>query len=177
MKTTKAKPIVRLAIGLAAIMLVWSPWSARRKAAADAPTTRVQVFGAIGITMGQTAQVNVLTPPPVGDRPGPLPPPIGDRTTSVEMFLVADDGSVVQQKMADLAPGRSATLSLNGDDFVRSGRIQLHAIVRFLPPPTGDQPPPVNDRCGAGGLVSTVEVIDNATSRTSFVLIPPPTGD
>ena len=170
MKTTKARSIVRLAIGLSAIILAWPAWSARHKAAADAPDARLQVFGSFGITPGQTAQINVLVPPPIGDMPGALPPPTGDRPISVGIFFVDGDGSVRKETMVDLVPGGSAALSLNGDDVARSGRIQLHALVQFSQPSSGDPGT-------ARGVVSTVEVIDNATSRTSFVLVPPPVGD
>jgi hypothetical protein len=167
MKTTKARPIVRLAIGLSAIILAWSVWGTHRTSANQPPEPEVQAFGPFGVTAGQTAQINVVNT-------GLQQPPDPDRPLTVDVSFVDADGSVRKQRTVDLASGQSTMLSLNGDDFLRgSGGIQLHALGRFNQPPEPDRSGG-RDQSRLPAIVSSVEVIDNATSRTSFVLPPEP---
>jgi hypothetical protein len=170
MKTSNARPIVGLSIALAAVILAWSAWGTHRTSAAQPPEPEFQAFGPFGIAVGQTAQINVVNP-------GLAQPPDPDRPVTVDVSFVDSGGSVQKQTTVDLAPGQSTMMSLNGDDLLRgSGRVQLRALVRFNQPPEPDR--------GGGGnqsrlpaIVSSVEVIDNATSRTSFVLQQPPEPD
>ena len=143
-------------------------------------------FGMVGITPGQTIRLNVVNLFPPGPTMPELPPsPIRVTLTFLDReghLFRNRDGSPVG-RVAMLEPGESAFLNLSADQFAGgAARLQLRAVVTVQPPPVpeGQLPPPTGDR-----IATTVEVIENATARTSLVMsgppsvqkLPPPIGD
>lgn len=112
-------------------------------------------FGMFGITQGQTARLNV-----VNLETGEFVPCI-----RVELSFIDGDGNTLLQKVYDVDRGKSAFLDLNGNQFVgRGGRTQIRAQVRFVgTPDTRDDPFFRN-------CLPTLEVIDNVTGRTNFIV-------
>lgn len=113
-------------------------------------------FGSIGITADQTVRVNV-----VNTRLAPNGPPqrvlVGFVDAGGNAVLNADGFPLVLDTM--LAPGQSAFLDLPGSPVVGADpRAQLRAVVQPDGPPTR--------------ILSTLEVIDNATARTALILQP-----
>jgi hypothetical protein len=128
-------------------------------------------FGMVGVTRGQTARVsvaNVVAPNDSGWPPGP--------TRVVLTFLNVEgqpfrgrDGSILR-RAASLERGQAATLDLSADDLQwppGPTRVQLRAVVNAQAPPStdGGAPPTAGD-----GIAATVEVFNDNTLRTSFVL-------
>ncbi|MCA1593263.1 MAG: hypothetical protein LC754_11560 [Acidobacteria bacterium] len=129
-------------------------------------------FGMVGITRGQTIRLsvaNVIASNDSGWPPGP--------TRVVLTFLDGDgqifrncDGSPVRQAVL-LERGQATILDLSADDLQwppGPTRLQLRAVVNAQPPPIGDS----SDRQprAGDGIAATVEVFNDSTMRTSFVL-------
>ncbi len=109
-------------------------------------------FGMFGITQGQTARLSVANL-----ASGELVPAV-----QVELSFIDGDGNTLLQKVHTIHQGKSAFLDLSGNQFAgRGGRTQVRALVRFVgTPDTRDDP----------FFLPSVEVIDNATGRTSFLV-------
>jgi hypothetical protein len=142
-------------IGLLALLTVWSGSPAMAQTRdSDASTT---FFGLVGITFGQTAQLNVV----YSDPPDPGIPVL------VEMAFFDSDGNVLARSVETLLPGKSASLRVNGSTFTRFGsRLLLRAVVKagVSPEPFGVSPTPFRD-----ATISTFEVVENALQRTLFL--------
>jgi hypothetical protein len=126
------------------------------------------LFGQVGVGAGQTLQVNaVFSNPPDPDQPQP-------GAITVRFSILDDTGAVVASSVERIMPGHSASLSFtprpdpNGN---AAARANLHGVVVTQSPPDPDRK--------AGRVIGTVEVIENATGRTNFVLgsNPPPDPD
>ncbi|MEP7338230.1 MAG: hypothetical protein ABI977_10840 [Acidobacteriota bacterium] len=132
-------------------------FSTTTRAGAIASTTESfsRNFGMVGITQGQTARLNL-----VNLEPGEFVPCV-----KVELSFIDGAGNTLMQKVYDIDRGKSAFLDLNGNQFVaRGGRTQIRAQVRFVgTPDTVDNPDLRN-------CPPTLEMIDNATGRTSFIV-------
>ena len=109
-------------------------------------------FGMFGITQGQTARLSVANLDS-----GEFVPCV-----RLELSFIDGDGKTLLQKVYDVEHGKSAFLDLSGNQFVgRGGRSQIRALVRFVgTPDTRDDP----------FFLPSLEVIDNATGRTSFLI-------
>ena len=163
--STKITTVLALAalVGAAAI------WEVRRVRAAQAPPMKAARFAMMGIVRGQSLRINasnIATPDP-NFPPDPC---------RVRMAFVDEDGNVLtnprtgeaERRTIILQRGKSAFLHLNADDFLGldtngGGRVQLRAVftAQTLQDGNGQLPP---DPC-----TPELEVIDNATSKTSFV--------
>jgi hypothetical protein len=107
--------------------------------------------GLFGIAMGETANLNYTN----GDR---------DPAEVVMMFLDTS-GGVIKSSRARVAPGHSFGLLLPySETNSRAGRVQVRALVRFARP------------SDSALSISSVEVFDDATGRTSFGLLLPAVG-
>lgn len=115
-------------------------------------------FGMFGLTAGQTARLNL-----VNLEPGEFVPCV-----RVELSFIDAEGHTLLQKVYDIERGKSAWLDLNGNQLMgRSGRVQVRAQVRFVgTPDTRDDP--FFRHC-----LPTLELVDNATGRTTTFLNPP----
>lgn len=119
----------------------------------------------IGITAGQTARFSGLNPG--------VPVPLATALScAAHVAFMDDQGNLL--KMADMKvdPGKSVSVDLNRDTDVSTSaaRLQIRAVLTFTPPTSGT---PISGAFGGFlslaatcRLMSTLEVFDNATSKT-----------
>lgn len=146
-------------------LAAFSAWGASTALASDPPEPERIAFGQIGIAAGQSVQLNVV-------HPGLNAPPEPESPVAVHLTILDSHGNTLASSVERLLPGGSVSLTLNRDTLpARTGnRMSLRGLVSF-------QAPPEPERQGRTRLVSTLEVIDNVTGRTSFVLQAPPEPD
>jgi hypothetical protein len=154
---------------LAALVGAGTIWEVRHVRAAQTPPLKAARFAMMGIVRGQSVRINAsnITVPDPNLPPDPC---------RARLSFVDEDGNVLtnprtgeaEQRTIILQSGKSAFLHLNADDFLGldtngSGRVQLRAVftAQTLQDGNGQVPP---DPC-----TPELEVIDNATSKTSFV--------
>lgn len=182
MKTlnTKSKLIAIAALVVIAAVCAVFHIEQRAQAQDHAPPVPDRIsFGMVGITRGQTARINVsnLLSPPQPDAELP-PSPI-----RVEMMFVDGEGNPLLnnegnpiRRVVMLEPGRSAFLQINANNLLGRDEVRLNfrAVVTVIPP---------RDIVCPCSFPATVEVVNNATGRTEWVLsgehfrIPPPVHD
>jgi len=132
-------------------------WNATRVKAFN-PQPDPPAFAMLGITHGQTARLNVVDTMDVP--PGPC--------REVELMFLDSVGNIRRRSVQCLMSGHAAFLDLNGDFLEMTGnRAQIRAKVHLINPTEGTMT----------NFVATIEVFDNETGRTSFVLVPPPEPD
>lgn len=122
-------------------------------------------FGIFGIIPGQTVRLNVVNTSP----PDPNIPPDPCRV----VFTIRDGSGnayvrpngTLATKTVSLNGGESAFIQLNADNLPRTsdGRFTIR------PDASIQQPDPING-IPPGPCIPTVEVINNSTGRTQFVL-------
>ncbi len=120
--------------------------------------TELKTVGVLGITPGQTARLNVFGPPFAN---GLLPPAAPIRACSATLSFVDPQNNHLKDMSVLIAPGQSTFLDLNMDVDVpaTTARLQIRGVVAI------QNPDPVF--CNA---IPTVELIDNATKRTTAIL-------
>jgi hypothetical protein len=132
-----------LGVIAAACILHFAP----RTQAAESP---FWVFGVSGIAPGETARLNVVT---VGVR----------ETVAAQLIFFDTNGGILMQTSVALVPGRAVSLDLPFLERSAVGnRLAFYPMVRLGAKPGGE-----------GYVIPTVEVIDNATGRTSHVIEDP----
>ena len=174
MKTKRTLTIATVLVALAALLTLGVFRGTRNVHAQDQTPPPVNdriSFGMVGITEGQTARVNVSNVIAQNDSnfpPGPIRVAIVVVNSNGNPFRNRDGNPI--RKVVMLERGDSTFLDINFSEFPPGPiRAQLRAVVTVVPPPVGEQPPPVNDR-----IVTTVEVINNANGRTVCALSAPP---
>ena len=105
---------------------------------------RQSTTGMVGMTPGQTARLNVLYPT--------VPAPLALINCAATLTLFDDQGNVLKTaSFAQLIPGRPVSISANGDtDLPTQTRTEVYGLS-------------FTSGCS---LVSTLEIIDNATQKT-----------
>jgi hypothetical protein len=108
-----------------------------------------QTSGVVGVTAGQTARLNVLYPT--------APAPILQVLCSATLVIADDQGNILESKdVSQFIAGKSVSLDMNADtDLAGSTRTQIHG---FSIAPNGCR------------LLTTLEIIDNATQKTLLVV-------
>lgn len=151
MKTAKTTTkLFATVITLVAAVVIWSAWGARR---AQAIRDSEKVLSPIGITFGQTARLSVLNS---GEEKGLV----------IDWKFLDSAGRTLAQGPEPhlIPPGQFRSFDVNGDELGaerdRFGRIQMRAVVTTLGGPD------TRDKKGAHCV--SVEVIDNATGKTTF---------
>jgi hypothetical protein len=168
--------VLGLATLAALLLTIASFTNGRVGAESTRPSTEIGAYGMVGITAGQTARLNVYIPPGPPSRQTPPGPP-----TRVQLSLMDANGNLAVQPPCDarsidclggsqlsvmLAPGQSAFLDVSGDQLVGAlSRAEIRPVVSIYPP----GPPCVP----ANAIITTFEVVDNATSRTVLLYHPP----
>lgn len=159
---TSRRPVRLATVAFALVSL--SAWGASSALAAQPPEPGRIAFGQIGIVAGQSVQLNVV-------HTGLIDPPEPDKPIVVELKLLDANGNTLASSVERVLPGHSASLTFQGPPQPdRTGRVSLRGLVSFSDPPEPE-------RQGRARLVSTLEVFDNVTGRTSFVLADPPDPD
>ncbi len=123
---------------------------------AQSPLSSNSTTPLIGVTTGESIQLNVTRP----ESTGPILP-----TRCSGVLSIRDmNGQVLKtQQFLDIAPGQSASVLVNRDTDVNPStqRVELRGVISSL----GDeQAPPL---CT---LAVSLEVLDNATGRTLSVI-------
>ena len=152
----------------AAVVLVVAGLCGSELAWGGSPNKGAQIaFGLVGVTQGQSVYLhvsNVLVGPPDDSTPA-----------TVELAILDVEGLVLARSTERVARGRSATLVLNRDLLAsrRESRLGVRAVVRVSPPPD-DQTPPPDDQSPPpdDNIVASLEVVDNASMRTQYVVPP-----
>lgn len=164
------------AVALAALLLVVAGVANNLAEAQNTGVaTEISAFGMVGITSGQTARLNIYTPPGPPTRQYPGPP------LRVQLSLVDANGNLAVQPPCDqrsidciggsqvsvmLAPGQSTFLDVSGDQLVGAlSRAEIRPVVTIY----GPGPPMVPD----SAIITTFEVIDNSTNKTVLFYHPP----
>jgi hypothetical protein len=142
-------------------------WEVRRARAFNPQPDPPGRYTMVGIVRGQSIRINASNINPTDPNSPPDP-------CRIRLAFVDTEGVVLTNPRTGEAVGRtitmqngqSAFLHVNADEFLAtdttSGRLQLRPVFRAVTLNSDAQPRPL--RC-----VPSVEVIDNATSRTSFV--------
>jgi hypothetical protein len=128
-----------------------------------APARDVTLFGMIGLARGQVARLNVVNlrsvpaaEPTPYQVPGPVP-------CTVRLRFLDQRGNPVARSLESILPGDGAFLDLPFHEAVPPGfqgrRFQIRAIVQVVRQPE-------DARCAT---ISTVEIFDNETGRTSVL--------
>jgi hypothetical protein len=120
-----------------------------------------RLSGLIGLSRGQAASLNVTNS--------------SREVKEVHFFFIDIDGRLLKSSSARVLPGRSMGLVLSHSE-VRdpTERVQVRGAVRFSDPPNPDADPPEPDADPPSELViSSLEVFDEATGKTSFGLLLP----
>jgi len=184
-KTLKTRNTVRksivVAMVTAAIIVAIAQEHASRGARLEQnipPTPRLKCarddcnyFGSFGITRGQTARLNAYDKSTV-DNPVDVSAPNGVASVppgpcrEVELMFFDSMGNVRQRSTQCLMPRHAVFLDLNGNTLEIQGlRTEIRGLVRFVEDPNESGPNSIK-------LGATLEVFDNETGRTSFVLMP-----
>jgi hypothetical protein len=153
-----------IVIALAAMAATATFWQ-MRSVRAVSENQRVARFSAVGVTRGQSLRLNVanITPPEV--------PPDPYR---VRLAFMDPDGNVLRDprsgepvgKTMTLQNGQSTSLTLNGDDFVIGDAIATGIQVRPL---LLSQELDNSKTNPPDPIAPVLEVVDNATAKTSFL--------
>ena len=122
------------------------------------PQADPPAFGMLGVTHGQTARLNVVDATDI--------PP--DPCREVELMFLDSEGAIRQRSVQCLMSGHAAFLDLNGNFLEQIGnRTEIRGKVHLINSPERT----------VTNLVATIEVFDNETGKTIFILAPPPDPD
>ncbi|HEV7745385.1 MAG TPA: hypothetical protein VGO56_10355 [Pyrinomonadaceae bacterium] len=156
-----------IAILLTTMLATGAIWEVRRTRAFNPQPDPPGRYTMVGIARGQSIRINASNIAPSDSN---LPP---DPCRARLGFMDADGNPLINPRTGEAAGrtltlqnGQSAFLHLNADDFLTgdttAARLQLRPVFRSVTLNSNGQLPP--DPC-----VPSVEVINNATSRTSFI--------
>jgi hypothetical protein len=167
MRTSNIRKRVAFAMAMATVLAAATIWEVRRARAFNPQPDPPGRYTMVGIVRGQSIRINASNIAPTDPNAPPDP-------CRVRLVFVDTDGGVLTNPRTGEAVGRTITLQngqstflhLDADEFLigdtTAGRLQLRPIFRSLTLNSDAHPRPL--RC-----VPSVEVIDNATSKTSFV--------
>ena len=147
--------LTMLAVGVVSLMIVGqasgrSRSSPQSGAPVSCPACRIN-FGIAGITRTQTMRINVADLSDVP--PGPC--------RQVEMGFFDVHGNILRRSSQCVSAGQAVSFDLNGASIESSTiRRAIRAAIRLDPP--GDS--------NAVNIVATVEVFDNETGKTAFLV-------
>ncbi len=154
----KAKSIHSAVPLLAALVMALAPGAARAQ-----PSSQPGVgFAMIGVATGQSARISALN---LGSRSSTK-----DSSCSVTLQFLDIQGQLLKQTVVTVRPGNGATLDLSRDQLPGDGlRAEIRAVLLFGY--SGGTPPgPDILQQFDCNIVPSIEVYDNQTGRTSFIL-------
>ena len=153
-RNTRTK-LIAVVIGMVALAAVWAVWGTGRVLAIEDSEEKPPPFG---LAQGQTARLNILNS---STESGIII--IGGK------FLDSAGRVLVEIKLHPISPGQFMSFDLDGDSLDvtrdRFGRTQVRAVVAAIGNPD------------VKNLRVSLEVFDNVTGKTSFVITPPPEPD
>jgi hypothetical protein len=129
----------------------------------SAPAQTGSGFPVVGIAAGQSARINVLN----AARPDPANP----TSCNVTLQFMDTNGKLLKQTAVNLQPGAGGGLDfgwaeLPGNDL----RTEVRAVLLFGYSGGANPPAAILQQSACGYLVPSLEVYDNGTGRTSFIL-------
>jgi hypothetical protein len=158
MKARNASPKVITVAVLAGILTATATLLDRTRVSAFNPQPDPPAFGMLAVTHGQTARLNVVDTMDASTGP----------CREVELMFLDSEGNIRQRSVQCLMSGHAAFLDLNGNFLEQTdNRAEIRGKVHLINPPERTMT----------NFVATIEVFDNETGRTSFVLTPPPDPD
>ncbi len=158
MKTRNTLLKVLTVATLSAVLMAAAGIIDRDHVSAFNPQPDPPAFGMLAVTHGQTARLNVVDTMDVP--PGPC--------REVELMFLDSEGNIRQRSVQCVMSGHAAFLDLNGNFLeLTDNRAEIRGKVHLINPPERTMT----------NLVATIEVFDNETGRTSFILAPPPDPD
>ena len=158
---------VTIAIALVAMLAAGALWEVRRARAFNPQPDPPGRYTMVGIVRGQSIRINASNINPADPNSPPDP-------CRVRLAFMDADGTVLTNPRTGEAAGRTVTLQrgestflhLDADEFfigdTGATRLELRPVFRSVSLNSNAKAPP--DPC-----VPSVEVIDNGTSKTSFV--------
>ena len=158
---------VTIAIAPIAMLAAGAIWEVRRARAFNPQPDPPGRYTMVGIVRGQSIRINASNINPADPNSPPDP-------CRVRLAFMDADGAVLTNPRTGEAAGRTVTLQrgqstflhLDADEFfigdTTAARLELRPVFRSVSLVSNAQAPP--DPC-----VPSVEVIDNATSKTSFI--------
>lgn len=164
---------VTIAIALVTMLATGAIWGVRRARAFNPQPDPPGRYTMVGIVRGQSIRINASNIAPADPNLPPDP-------CRVRLAFMDAEGTVLTNPRTGEAVGRTITLQrgqsaflhVNADEFftgdTAQARLELRPVFRAVRLNSNGQAPP--DPC-----VPSVEVIDNATARTSFVYAGTPT--
>jgi hypothetical protein len=154
------------------LVLVWLFALISTAASAQPPSQPGLGFGMIGIAIGESARVNALN---IGNALSTQ-----DSSCSVMLQFLDTEGRLLKQKVVTLQAGKAAALDLDRGELPGGNdpRAEIRAVL-FFGYSGGANPPPALLQKFDCNIVPSLEVFDNDTGRTSFILtdakqLPPP---
>ncbi len=153
----KVKSIHSAVTLLAALVMALVPVAVRAQ-----PSQPGLGFAMIGVAAGQSARVNALN---LGSRSSTQ-----DSSCGVTLQFLGIQGQRLKQTVVTLRPGKGATLDLSrdqvpGDDL----RAEIRAVLLFGYSGGAAPGPDILQQFDCN-IVPSIEVYDNDTGRTSFIL-------
>jgi len=135
------------------------------RAEGSTPPAQQQDSSSVGIAPGQTAKLNVVYPT--------VPEPVLQPLCTVTLGIADDQGNVLKNQEFQISGGKTVSLSLDADTDLTSS--QGHAQIRGL-----TQTPATSSGGGYCSLIPSLDIVDNATGKTTVhletrVTFPPPT--
>jgi hypothetical protein len=167
MRTNNIRKRVGIVAAVATMVAAGAILEVRRARAFNPQPDPPGRYTMVGIVRGQSVRINASNIAPAEPNLPPDP-------CRVRLAFMDANGNVITNprtgepagRTVTLQRGQSAFLHLNADEFLIGdttlGRLQLRPVFRSVSLNSDAQAPP--DPC-----VPSVEVIDNVTSRTSFV--------
>jgi len=156
MKARNASSKVITVAVLAGILIATATLLDRTRVRAFNPQPDPPAFGMLGVTHGQTARLNVVDT---------MDMPTG-QCREVELMFLDSMGNIRQRSVQCLMSGHAAFLDLNGNFLEQiDNRAENRGKVHLIDPPERTMT----------NFVATIEVFDNETGKTSFVLTAPDT--
>lgn len=167
MRTHNIWKRVAFAIAMVTLLAAGAIWEVHRVRAFNPQPDPPGRYSMVGIVRGQSIRINAsnIAPTDPNSPSDPCRVRLGFMDGDGNPLINPRTGEAVGRTLT-LQNGQSAFLHLNADEFSTSdttaARLQLRPVFRSVSLNSTGQAPP--DPC-----VPSVEVIDNATSRTSFV--------
>ena len=134
--------------------------AAAQTASSAAVSPAFRTSGMVGLTVGQTARLNVMNPGTEG-------PIIAGASCAAVVSFVNASGVVVKSAPVNVMPGQSVPFNLDRDvdlASVTDFRVEVRATIQ-APVPT----PATPSTAAACRLIPTLEVFNDDTGRTQFI--------
>ena len=144
------------------LLLVALPFfSAAQSTTLEEPLNIFAMSGLIGLSRGDAASLNFTN----ADR----------QLRVVRLYFLDTNGKPVKSSMERVSPGQSVRLVLSRDEIGDPGenRVPVRGVVVLSDPPSESDPPGETTPPDPDLVISSLEVFDAATGRTSFGLLLP----